>query len=380
MTTTPTPTIFTAAPDITYQWIDNDAALAELCTSLATQSAIALDTEFVRTRTYYPHIGLLQIADENGVYLIDPLAISNIQPMADVLQNPAIVKVVHACSEDLEVFQYAFGVLPESLFDTQVAAGFAGYGSSIGYANLLREIKKIDIPKQETRSDWLQRPLSDAQLRYAALDVEYLLEIYRGLVEKLQQQQRLLWVESDCQGMIEKLRNTNHENTYYTRVKSAWKLDAEQLTVLAATCRWREGQAKKNDVPRSRILKDVSLFDIALKLPMDMQQLKRIQEISSRFLDVLGTEFLTVVIDTLNDTGYYKEPLNRPLTTSQNTTLKSLKAEVRQVAEDLDLPPELLVRKRDYEALIRSAPQYYLPESLSDWRQDVIGDRLLQKL
>ncbi|MFT6221840.1 MAG: ribonuclease D [Candidatus Endobugula sp.] len=380
MTTTPTPTIFTAAPDITYQWIDNDAALAELCTSLATQSAIALDTEFVRTRTYYPHIGLLQIADENGVYLIDPLAISNIQPMADVLQNPAIVKVVHACSEDLEVFQYAFGVLPESLFDTQVAAGFAGYGSSIGYANLLREIKKIDIPKQETRSDWLQRPLSDAQLRYAALDVEYLLEIYRGLVEKLQQQQRLLWVESDCQGMIEKLRNTNHENTYYTRVKSAWKLDAEQLTVLAATCRWREGQAKKNDVPRSRILKDVSLFDIALKLPMDMQQLKRIQEISSRFLDVLGTEFLTVVIDTLNDTGYYKEPLNRPLTTSQNTTLKSLKAEVRQVAEDLGLPPELLVRKRDYEALIRSAPQYYLPESLSDWRQDVIGDRLLQKL
>jgi ribonuclease D len=113
---------------------------------------------------------------------------------------------------------------------------------------------------------------------------------------------------------------------------------------------------------------------------MDMQQLKRIQEISSRFLDVLGTVFLTVVIDTLNDTGYYKELLNRPLTASQNTTLKSLKAEVRQVAEDLGLPPELLVRKRDYEALIRSAPQYYLPESLSDWRQDVIGDRLLQKL
>ena len=380
MTTTPTPTIFTAAPDITYQWIDSDAALAELCKSLSTQSAIALDTEFVRTRTYYPHIGLLQIADENGVYLIDPLAISNTQPMADVLQNPAIVKVVHACSEDLEVFQYAFGVLPESLFDTQVAAGFAGYGSSIGYANLLREIKHIDIPKQETRSDWLQRPLSDAQLRYAALDVEYLLEIHRGLVEKLQQQQRLLWVKADCQGMIEKLRNTNHENTYYTRVKSAWKLDAEQLTVLAAICRWREGQAKKNDVPRSRILKDVSLFDIALKLPMDMQQLKRIQEISPRFLEVLGKEFLTVVIETLNDTGYYKEPLDRPLTTSQNTTLKSLKAKVRQVAEDLDLPPELLVRKKDYEALIRSAPQYYLPESLSDWRKDVIGDRLLQQL
>jgi ribonuclease D len=380
MTSTQAPTIFTAAPDINYQWIDTDAGLAELCKALSTQSAIALDTEFVRTRTYYAHIGLLQIADENGVYLIDPLAISHTQPMADVLTNPAIVKVIHACSEDLEVFLYAFGVLPESLFDTQVAAGFAGYGSSIGYANLLREIKKIDIPKQETRSDWLQRPLSDAQLRYAALDVEYLLEIYRGLVDKLNLQQRLLWVESDCQGMIDKLRNTTHENTYYTRIRSAWKLDAEQLTVLAEICRWREGQAKQHDVPRSRILKDVSLFDIALKLPMDIQQLKLIQEMPSRFLEQSGKAFLAVVINTLNDTGYYKEPLDRPLTTSQNATLKSLKAAVRQVADSLNLPPELLVRKKDYEALIRSAPRYYLPESLSDWRQTVIGDQLLEKI
>ncbi|MFT6202246.1 MAG: ribonuclease D, partial [Candidatus Endobugula sp.] len=250
MTSTQIPNIFSAAPTIEYQWIDTDAALAKLCEQLSQQSAIALDTEFVRTRTYYPHIGLLQIADAHGVYLIDPLAITKTQPMADVLTNPNVVKVVHACSEDLEVFRHAFGVFPESLFDTQVAAGFAGFGSSIGYANLMREMKQIDIPKQETRSDWLQRPLSDAQLRYAALDVEYLLEIHRELSATLQAQQRAEWVQSDCQRMIDKLRNTDHEDIYYQRIKTAWKLEADQLTVLANICRWREVEAKQQDVPR----------------------------------------------------------------------------------------------------------------------------------
>jgi ribonuclease D len=377
MTSTQIPNIFSAAPTIEYQWIDTDAALAKLCEQLSQQSAIALDTEFVRTRTYYPHIGLLQIADAHGVYLIDPLAITKTQPMADVLTNPNVVKVVHACSEDLEVFRHAFGVFPESLFDTQVAAGFAGFGSSIGYANLMREMKQIDIPKQETRSDWLQRPLSDAQLRYAALDVEYLLEIHRELSATLQAQQRAEWVQSDCQRMIDKLRNTDHEDIYYQRIKTAWKLEADQLTVLANICRWREVEAKQQDVPRSRVLKDSSVFDMAFKLPMDMQQLKRIQELPHRFMDKSAKEVLNIILDTLRDDGFYKERLDKPLSSAENTVFKKLKENVRQLAEELHLPPELLVRKKDYEALIRSAPKYFLPESLTDWRQAVVGGRLL---
>jgi ribonuclease D len=311
------------------------------------------------------------------VYLIDPLAITKTQPMADVLTNPNVVKVVHACSEDLEVFRHAFGVFPESLFDTQVAAGFAGFGSSIGYANLMREMKQIDIPKQETRSDWLQRPLSDAQLRYAALDVEYLLEIHRELSATLQAQQRAEWVQSDCQRMIDKLRNTDHEDIYYQRIKTAWKLEADQLTVLANICRWREVEAKQQDVPRSRVLKDSSVFDMAFKLPMDMQQLKRIQELPHRFMDKSAKEVLNIILDTLRDDGFYKERLDKPLSSAENTVFKKLKENVRQLAEELHLPPELLVRKKDYEALIRSAPKYFLPESLTDWRQAVVGGRLL---
>ncbi|MFT7389284.1 MAG: ribonuclease D [Candidatus Endobugula sp.] len=377
MTSTQTSNIFTTAPTVEYQWIDTNAALATLCEQLSQQSAIALDTEFVRTRTYYPHIGLLQIADAHGVYLIDPLTITDTQPMADVLINPNVVKVVHACSEDLEVLHHAFGVFPESLFDTQVAAGFTGFGSSIGYANLMREMKQIDIPKQETRSDWLQRPLSDAQLRYAALDVEYLLEIYGELSAMLQTLQRIEWVESDCQRMIDKLRNTDNENVYYQRIKSAWKLEADQLTVLANICRWREIDAQQRDVPRSRVLKDVSVFDMAFKLPMDMQQLKRIQELPHRFMGESAEDILTIILDTLRDDGFYKERLDKPLNSADTTIYKKLKENVRQLSDELDLPPELLVRKKDYEALIRSAPKYFLPESLTDWRQEIVGDRLL---
>lgn len=367
-----------------FQWIDNDLALSELCTSLSQQTAIALDTEFVRTRTYFPHIGLLQIADANGIYLIDPLPIKDATPFAKILTNPNIVKVVHACSEDLEVFHHAFGVYPTNIFDTQVAAGFSSYGASIGYANLVHEVKGIEIPKQETRSDWLQRPLSDAQLRYAALDVEYLLEIYSLLVDKLQQLERLSWAQNDSQAMVTKLQETSHEDTYFLRIKSAWKLKKDQLAVLMAVCRWRERLARKLDKTRGHIIKDASLYDMALKLPMDAKQLKRIQDISFRFVDEYGKELLELIIDTVDDQADYPEPLSKPLSIQQASLLKKLKSAVGGIAKSLDLPQELLVRKKDYEALLRSkqlgGEQYQLPESLCNWRQPVVGDALMNVL
>jgi ribonuclease D len=369
---------------IDYQWIDTDEALVQLCKGLAQQPAIALDTEFIRTRTYYAHIGLLQVADANGVYLIDPLAIKQKKVFADILTNTNIIKVIHACSEDLEVFQYAFGVLPVSLFDTQVAAGFAGYGSAIGYANLVRATQDIDIPKQETRSDWLQRPLSDAQLRYAALDVEYLLPIHRLLVEKLEAEQRCQWAQDDCTAMIEKLRNARPEDNYFLRIKSAWKLKPDQLAVLKVMCRWRERQAREQDKTRSHVIKDTSLYDIALKLPMDVNQLKRIQDISYRLVDEFGPALLRLINDTLDDQADYPEVLDRPLSTEQTKLLKKLKSQVHRVAESLDLPQELLVRKKDYEALIRSKNSqtgyHQLPDTLMGWRQLVVGQALLDFL
>jgi ribonuclease D len=369
---------------IDFQWIDNDVALAELCASFSQYTAIALDTEFIRTRTYFPHIGLLQIADPKGIYLIDPLTIKDLQAFADVLTNPDIVKVIHACSEDLDVFHHCFGVYPVNVFDTQVAAGLSGYGASIGYANLVRAVKGVDIPKHETRSDWLQRPLSDAQLSYAALDVDYLLDIYQSLVETLQQQQRLDWAIADSQVIVDKQRATCHEETYFLRIKSAWKLQRDQLAVLKAVCRWRERLAREQDKTRGHIIKDASLYDLAVKLPLDIQQLKAIQEVSARFVGQYGKELLRLIVDTLDDQADYPDRLSRPLSIQQIALLKQLKSTVGEIAESLDLPQELLVRKKDYEALLRSkdeySVQYYLPPSLANWRQAIVGDTLLSVL
>ncbi|ODS23684.1 ribonuclease D [Candidatus Endobugula sertula] len=376
-----------------YQWINSDTALTRLCEQLSQEPAIALDTEFIRSRTYYPHLGLLQIADSRGIYLVDPLKITQSKPLTQLLTNSSIVKVIHACSEDLDVFQSTLGVLPASLFDTQIAAGFAGYGVSISYANLLRDIKGIDIPKQETRSNWLQRPLSDSQLNYATLDVAYLLDIYQILVEQLQQQKRIEWVESDCDAMVDKLRNTNHKESYYLRIKKAWKLKSHQLAVLQALCAWREQQAQTRNVPRSRVLKDSSLFDLARRLPNSMQQLKRIQDIQTRCIEASGQCLLTTIAEVLNtevnDTSSYPAHLPKPLNAEQITILKQLKQRVSHIAATLNVPQELLIRKKDYEELIRSKEgsseeksegHYHLPSSLTDWRQDIIGTALLDYL
>ncbi|HEY0892485.1 MAG TPA: ribonuclease D, partial [Cellvibrio sp.] len=159
-------------------WIDQDDQLTELCAVWRKQAAIAVDTEFMRSDTFYPIAGLLQIGDGKGCYLIDPLAIKNLAPLRELMLDTAVTKVLHSCSEDLEVFQRWLGVVPAPLFDTQIAAAFAGLGFSLGYSGLVKNLLTIEIPKDETRSDWLQRPLSVAQLNYAALDVAHMLVVY----------------------------------------------------------------------------------------------------------------------------------------------------------------------------------------------------------
>lgn len=367
------------------QWIADDQALATLCQQLQQQTVIAVDTEFARSRTYYPHIGLLQIADAQGIYLVDPLAIKQREPFADILTNPAITKVVHSASEDLEVFVHAFGVLPQSLFDTQIAAAFTGFGPSIGYANLLRELKGIDIPKQETRSDWLQRPLSDAQISYAALDVAYLLEIYHLLVTELQHLQRLEWAQADSDALVSKQRDSKSAETYYQRIKLAWKLKPQQLAVLKQLCCWREHQARAQDVPRSRIIKDNHLHDIALRLPKSHKQLQAIRGIPARLIETMADQWLLMIEEALSEANENSYPLRLPgpLSLSQTEKLKQLKHTVATIAQSLNLPQELLVRKKDYTALLQSrdhSDNYQLPHTLHGWRQAVVGDALLSCL
>ena len=166
-------------------WVDDKATLDSLCASWMQQARIAIDTEFMRSSTYYPHAGLIQVGDGKGCYLIDPLAIDDLSSLAVLMTHPATVKVIHSCSEDLEVFRFLLGVVPSPLMDTQIAAAYANMGFSLGYAALINDQLGIALDKGETRSDWMQRPLSQSQLHYAALDVAYLLIVYGKILVAL---------------------------------------------------------------------------------------------------------------------------------------------------------------------------------------------------
>ncbi|NTY57428.1 ribonuclease D, partial [Pseudomonas sp. UMC631] len=183
------------------RWIRDDASLAQQCRDWKQRPYLALDTEFMRVDTFYPEAGLVQVGDGERAWLIDPLLIRDWSPFAEVLEASSVVKVFHACGEDLEVFQRLTGSLPQPLFDTQLAAAYLGMAHSMGYSKLVLEILGLDLPKDETRSDWLQRPLTDMQVRYAAEDVQHLAEVYVKLAPRLPEH-KLAWLLADGADLV----------------------------------------------------------------------------------------------------------------------------------------------------------------------------------
>jgi len=290
--------------------------------------------------------------------------------------------VLHAPSEDLEVFQHWLGVLPEPLFDTQLAAAFVGEGFSLGYAGLGKAILGVEIPKGETRSNWLQRPLSVAQKRYAALDVAHMLVIYGKLLQRLRSSGRLDWAKAESADLVAKARQEPEPEDYYRKLGSAWKLHRRELAVLRQVCAWREREARRANRPRNRLLKEAGLWELARRQPVDLGQLRALKEIPARTLRDYGETLLEQIeLGRNQPEPLWPEPLPAPLGRAEAPFLKTLKAHVRHLAERLALPPELLARKRDYEALVRSGlngGEFVLPPSLEGWRRDLLGDSLLE--
>lgn len=363
-------------------WVDRDDQLAELCARWRTQASIAVDTEFMRSETFYPIAGLLQIGDGQGCYLIDPLAITHLEPLRELFSDEKVTKVLHSCSEDLEVFQCWLGLVPTPLFDTQIAAAFAGLGFGVGYANLVRNVLGIEIPKDETRSDWLLRPLSQAQLKYAALDVAHMLIVYGKLLQLLKTNQRLEWVKSDCADVVAKAQQADDFGDAYQKVGFAWKLRPQELAILRDLCVWRETEARARNIPRNRLIKEPSLWEIARRKPQDQEHLQRIPDIHQRTLKNDGSTILAMVkAQAESDPSTWPARLEPPLAQSEGPLIKALKQFVRERAEADNIPAEVLIRKKDYEAIVRSGMKtgtYSLPKRLLGWRYSLIGEGLLQ--
>lgn len=368
---------------IDIHWIRDNDSLGQHCAQWQHLPFVALDTEFMRVDTFYPIAGLIQIGDGERAYLIDPLTIDKWQPLAALLENPAVVKVLHACSEDLEVLLRLTGSLPAPLFDTQLAAAYLNLGFSMGYSRLVKEVLDLDLPKGETRSDWLQRPLSETQISYAAEDAQHLAEVYVLLRPRLSPE-KYNWVLEDGAELVANLRREVDPNEVYREAKLAWKLSRDQLAVLREICAWREREARARDLPRNRIVREHALWPLAKTQPDNLVSLARIEDMHPRTVRQDG-EFLLDLIKRAGSLPPEQWPpaVPDPLPVEAAALIKRLRAVGQVYAEQLNMAPELMLRKKTLEALVKSGfpnGPYQLPDSLRGWRRELMGQALLDSL
>ncbi|BBB29046.1 ribonuclease D [Neptunomonas japonica] len=365
--------------------ISTHESLVECCARWQSLPMIALDTEFQRIDTFYPIPGLIQIADDQHCYLVDPLSIDDFSPLADVFTNPDVLKIIHAGSEDLELFYHSLGVLPSPIFDTQLAAAFVGWGFTMGLQRLVEHTLDIQIGKGETTSDWLKRPLSQEQEVYAALDVAYLPAICKMQTAELELHGRYAWFAEESEVALNNALDQDPDgHEYYRRFSQMWGLSGIKLAVLRDVSMWREQQCRLRNTPRNWVLRNQTILSIAQKLPRNAYELGRTEDIRHKVVREEGEAILAILSnaqDSLEKAPVL--PIHRPLPIIWNKRLKKLKAVAREVAEQIGIAPEILLRKKDLEALVRSGLEtydYQLPKELNGWRRDVVGLALLDQL
>lgn len=364
-----------------FQWLDTPDALDAACEQVADASVIALDTEFFRENTFFPVPALIQFTAGEEAYLIDPVAISCTDKFRSLLQNSAI-KLLHACSEDLEVFQHWAGVLPTPLMDTQVVQGFLGDNPGMGYQKLVEFWVGETLPKEETRSNWLVRPLTSAQCHYAALDVIYLLKVWTLQEEKLAILGRREWVDAECAILIEQAgRSVDNDQQWYTRQRQLWRLTPRQMEAYRLMTTWREGETRRRDLPRNWLVSDKLLFAIAEKMPSNRFELAEVDGVKPMLIKKEGDSLLAMVkqaqhCDEVKLPTRWPDPMHPAF----KSRFKAIKKVITAKASDLGVAPEMLMRRRDIETLVMqdlAGEPLALP---SGWRGDFLNAALSEAL
>lgn len=336
-------------------WIEDEDSLRSHCERWQKLDHIALDTEFIRERTFFPIAALIQINDGAQNYLIDPTLIDDLLPLRNLLSRSETIKVMHSCSEDLEVFSSLLDCHVEPLADTQIAAAVLGISPSIGYANLCKELLNIEVDKGETRSNWLQRPLTEAQAHYAALDVEYLLPMFDLLIERLENTHKIEIFEQECE-RIENLAQREDDLTLsYLKIKAAWKMSPIELNRLRALASWREHTARLRDIPRAHVIKDNGLIALTQKPPKNLPDFNGLEGVSGSFVKKYGDTIIAKLKDAAAmDSKDHPKRMDKPLSKTQTKLLTQLRHVLTSIAEKLGITPEMLANKRDAEVIVRA--------------------------
>ena len=358
-------------------WVTSDQELQDLSQELSG-STLAIDTEFTRRNTYYAKLALIQIAAGDRRVLIDPLKIEDWQPLRDLFAS-AQTNIFHACLEDLEVFRTDMGSLPEPLFDTQVAAAFCGLGDSLSYAALVELLHDVQLSKAETTSDWMKRPLSESQIGYALDDVEWLQQIHQELSSRPEQAGKLEWMQQHCNQTIENMRAEIDPSLAYLRLKGNWRLNLDELRVAAHLCKWREISARSLDKPKSWIVKDPVILEVARRAPKDLSELEHRAGLAPESLRRYGRQLLGE-IETAHAEAEEVTAPPQPIDGAQRKELKALQQRVEVLAQETKIANRLIASKSDLEALIRwqaEDPNQPKPAMLKDWRAETLAESLM---
>ncbi|SDF60868.1 ribonuclease D [Dyella sp. 333MFSha] len=359
----------------TAPWIDNREVLDTWLAPIAPAAVVGLDTEFMRRNTFYPQLALLQLAHEGRYALIDPLAVPLEDALAPTFADQPVVTVMHSAGEDLEAMAPCLPDGPHTLFDTQIAAAFVGMGLGISYRALVAELVGAELDKGETRSDWLQRPLTDSQKLYATLDVVHLHPVHAILSERLAARGRDGWHAEDCARMKRRASQREGDPQPQRGFKAASEWVPENQALLRRVLRWREAAARALDKPRSWLLEDNHALDLVSKIPQMPAELdERVRGTRAlrsaqrqELFDLLrvpvdATEIETTVRITGHPMGDAKRAINE------------MRSAIDTLATQLDLPPGLLCARRSMEEFVMSGGLW--PEALEGWRREVLYDRL----
>ncbi len=360
-------------PRLEYRWIDRQIDFDDLVSTLLDQSRYALDTEFHRERTYYPKLALVQVAwrtaDGQQVALIDPLAV-DVAPFDRLFASESLC-VIHAAQQDLDVLTHAVGSVPTRMFDTQLAAGFLGYGTP-SLVSLLQGEIGVTPAKGDRLTDWLRRPLTDSQCQYAAVDVEYLLEVHERLVAQLADVDRLGWADDACEELRTRPTSGSAPDDAWLRLKDARSLRPSARAVAQSVAGWRERRAMRTDIPVRQVLPDLAILGIAQRAPSTAKELSQARGVDERHSrGGLAEEILEAVKAAKGVPAPAPPPSADDLDRSMRPAVTLVSAWVAQLARDERLDPALLATRSDIVSFLRGDDDARLA---TGWRNVLVGD------
>jgi ribonuclease D len=363
-----------------YLCVERDDQLEALCARLAQADWLTVDTEFLRERTYYPQLCLIQVASATEAACIDPQKVGSLDPLVALFTDSRILKVFHAARQDLELFWHSHRILPAPIFDTQVAAPLLGYPEQVGYATLVKERLGIDIDKSETRTDWSRRPLTRSQLDYAAADVQHLAELFPIMRDALIERGRLDWLAEDFAVLTDPATYENHPEQAWRRLRGLQKFRGPALASAQALAAWREERAQQENRPRKWVLDDDALMTLARIKVDSVEDLKRVRGLPPAVIDRYGKQLLTLLETARQRSPEPVPDFERPeaLSEDQEAAVDVLAGVLRQLAAAQSLNPASIASRKTLQDLVRG--ERAQSSLLHGWRRGIAGDKLLDVL